>query len=84
MEYIANPFETIHEEIKELKRTLIEAKIISPPEIIDRAELCKRLGITEPTVIRWEKRKRIPSFRIGSAVRYNWISVVKTLEDQSK
>ena len=49
-------------------------------EIICRDELCKRLNITEPTVIRYEKKKKIPSFRIGSAVRYNWPQVVKALE----
>lgn len=50
------------------------------PIIIDRDELCKRLNIAEPTAIRWEKKGRIPSIRIGSSVRYNWISVVAALE----
>jgi excisionase family DNA binding protein len=49
-------------------------------EIIDRTELCKRLAITEPTAIRWEKKKKIPAIRIGSSVRYNWHSVVNNLE----
>jgi predicted DNA-binding transcriptional regulator AlpA len=40
-------------------------------EIIDRKELSKRSNISEPTVIRWEKKKMIPAMRIGSAVRYN-------------
>ena len=49
-------------------------------EIIDRKELRRRLNITEPTVMRWEKRKKIPVIRIGSSVRYNWSAVVKSLE----
>ena len=49
-------------------------------EIIDRTELCKRLAITEPTVIRWEKKCKIPCFRIGSSVRYNWQTVIEALE----
>jgi len=53
-------------------------------DIIDRAELCKRLNITEPTVIRWEKKGRIPSFRIGSSVRYNWQRVIDILEGKKK
>jgi hypothetical protein len=55
-------------------------------EIINRDELCKRLDITEPTAIRWEKKGKIPCFRIGSNVRYNWPKVIEALEDirQSK
>jgi excisionase family DNA binding protein len=49
-------------------------------EIINRDELCKRLAITEPTVIRWEKKGKIPSLRIGSNVRYDWQAVIKSLE----
>jgi len=49
-------------------------------EIIDRKELAKRLNITTPTIIRWEKKKKIPPMRVGSAIRYNWKSVIKSLE----
>ena len=49
-------------------------------EIINRGELCKRLDITEPTAIRWEKKGKIPCFRIGSNVRYNWQNVLSVLE----
>ncbi len=52
-------------------------------EIIDRDELCKRLSITEPTAIRWEKKGRIPSLRIGSNVRYNWPAVIESLEKRA-
>lgn len=52
------------------------------PEIINREELCKRLSITRPTVIRWERKGTIPCFRIGSNVRYNWKSVIEALEKQ--
>jgi excisionase family DNA binding protein len=78
--YIENPFEKILQEIWDLKRELIEAGKIFPAEIIDRQELQRRLGLTEPTVIRWERRGKIPAIRIGSAVRYNWPAVVKALE----
>jgi predicted DNA-binding transcriptional regulator AlpA len=50
------------------------------PEIIDRDELCRRLNITEPTVIRWEKKGKIPRMEIGSAVRYDWNKVLAALE----
>lgn len=51
-----------------------------PVEIIGRDELCRRLNITEPTVIRWERKGKLPSFRIGSNVRYNWKRVIEMLE----
>lgn len=69
-------------------QTLIEnavSKFITPQpdtqqtEIIDRDELCKRLAITEPTAIRWEKKGKIPTLRIGSCVRYNWQMVIQSL-----
>ncbi|MBM3887214.1 helix-turn-helix domain-containing protein [Candidatus Dependentiae bacterium] len=53
---------------------------ISLTEIIDRRELCKRLAITEPTAIRWSKKGKIPFFRIGKSIRYNWQIVIDTLE----
>lgn len=49
-------------------------------EIVDSKEVCKRLNISEPTLIRWRKKKRIPFFMVGSAVRFNWTSVIKELE----
>ena len=53
-------------------------------EVINRGELCKRLSITEPTAIRWEKKGKIPCFRIGSNVRYNWATVICELEGKKK
>lgn len=49
-------------------------------EIIDRPELCRRLNLVEPTIIKWEKKGKIPSLRVGSAVRYNWQQVLQALE----
>ncbi len=82
---MTNPFQEIIDRLNGL-----EAKIISSndspnspkPEIIDRDELCKRLNITEPTVIRWEKKGVIPSMRIGISVRYNWPTVIESLENK--
>lgn len=47
---------------------------------ITQAELCKFLGVTEPTILRWRKKGKIPFFRIGSAVRFNLHEVIKALE----
>jgi excisionase family DNA binding protein len=51
-----------------------------PAEIIDRVELCKRLNISQPTARLWEKKGKIPTFRIGSNVRYNYTAVLEALQ----
>ncbi len=81
-----NPFDEIFKRFDGLESKIAEAgnvPIVTPPEIIDRDELCRRLDITEPTVIRWEKKGKIPCFRIGSSVRYNWPVVINVLEGKS-
>lgn len=77
-----NPFEEIIERLKRIEELIGSTKVVEAPrlEIINRNELCKRLDITEPTVIRWEKKGVIPRFTIGSNVRYNWTTVVNSLE----
>lgn len=82
-----NPFEVIIELLNKLleeknNETSLIPKV--PVEIIDRKELCKRLSITEPTAIRWDKKGKIPSFNIGSNVRYNWKTVLEKLESKNK
>lgn len=82
-----NPFEVIIELLnKLLEEKNNETSLIQkvPVEIIDRKELCKRLSITEPTAIRWDRKGKIPSFKIGSNVRYNWQSVIDKLEGKNK
>ena len=51
---------------------------------IDTKELCKRLAITEPTVIRWRKKGKIPYLTIGSSIRYDWNAVLTALQVQKK
>ena len=82
-----NPFDVIIEKLNSLESRFSEVSTTPstpPAEIIGRNELCTRLNITEPTVIRWEKKGRIPSFRIGSNVRYNWQTVINSLEGKKK
>lgn len=76
-----NPFEEIIDRLTRIEEMLSQAKTQDAPpiEIITRAELMKRLGITEPTAIRWGKLGRIPEIRIGASVRYNWPVVIDKL-----
>ena len=78
-----NPFDLIIEKLNGLENKFAESSAVAitpQTEIINRDELCKRLDITEPTAIRWEKKGKIPCFRIGSNVRYNWHNVINVLE----
>ncbi len=82
-----NPSDELIERFNGLEEKLITINTGTPQlqvEIIKREELCRRLDITEPTAIRWEKKGSIPSIRIGSNVRYNWPKVIEALEGQKQ
>lgn len=49
-------------------------------EIIDGKQLMKRLNISEPTLIRWRKKSKIPFLQIGTSIRYDWFKVLIALE----
>jgi excisionase family DNA binding protein len=55
---------------------------LTAKEIINTATLCERLDITKPTIITWRKKGKIPFLKIGSAIRYDWVEVVKALENK--
>lgn len=79
-----NPFEEIIDELSEIRElcSVLKSPVLPPdPEIINTDELCRRLALSEPTVIQMMKRRQIPYFKAGTAVRYNWPSVVAALEN---
>lgn len=43
-------------------------------------ELCVFLGVTEPTIIRWRRKGKIPFMQIGKRVLYDKNKVVEALE----
>lgn len=54
------------------------AKPVLPP--ITTKQLCEFLGLTEPTIIRWRQKGKIPFMQIGSAIRYDKNKVIEALE----
>lgn len=48
---------------------------------ITTKELCELLNITEPTIIRWRNKGKIPFMRIGGSFRYDIEAVLKALEE---
>lgn len=80
-----NPFEEITSHLKQIMDRLNNISANPPPlvnEIITQEELCKRLIISKPTVIRWRKKSKIPYIKIGDSIRYNWKSVIESLENK--
>ncbi|WP_158991676.1 helix-turn-helix domain-containing protein [Mucilaginibacter sp. L196] len=47
-------------------------------------ELCQFLGITEPTIIRWRKKGKIPFMQIGSRILFQKSKVIAALESKKK
>lgn len=82
---MTNPFDEILQKLNYITKRLetFEQATENAIEIIDRIELCKRLGITEPTAIKYGKTNKIPEIRIGSCVKYNWPAVISTLENSN-
>ena len=78
------PLEELLLRFQEILRREAGTPLPSQIEIIDRGELSKRLGVTPVTIIRLEKKKKIPSIRLGSSVRYNWPRVIEALENSKK
>jgi len=82
-----NPFITISVQLQDIKLRLDDICNHSPPkqiQIITQEELSKRLGLSVDTIIRWRKKGKIPSLRVGNSVRYNWYSVLDALESIKK
>lgn len=77
----------IKEEIRELVRLEIAASIVPqteqappvPADIVNQRGICERFDLSEPTVIRWRNKGKIPFMRIGSAIRYDVNAVAQAL-----
>ncbi len=84
-----NPFNFILDELLALRQEVLKLQLNaqSPAparEIIDRSELRKRLGITDPTIIQYVKKGIIPEIRIGGSIRYDYGHVLESLTERKK
>jgi excisionase family DNA binding protein len=81
---------TTHEEMQEtFNRMFAEAIKVLPtnepsplPTINTGEELCKQLGVTIQTLIRWKHKGNVPFMQIGSSIRYDLNKVLQTLENK--
>jgi excisionase family DNA binding protein len=51
---------------------------------ITTAQLCDFLNVTEPTIIRWRKKGKIPFLQLGSSIRYDKAAVLAALDGGKK
>lgn len=51
--------------------------------LLTTKELIARLQISEPSIIRYRKKGKIPYIRVGNLIRYDWEQVIKALEKGS-
>lgn len=50
-------------------------------DIIDTDELCKRLDVSKPTLLRWRKKGKLKAMKLGGSIRYNYAEVLKSMDD---
>ena len=85
-----NLVEQFKEEFRQMIREELAANIpISEPpkeliKPVSQKELCTFLGLTEPTVIRWRQKGKLPFMQIGSAIRYDLNAVLLALQAKNK
>lgn len=51
---------------------------------VNTKEICSFLDVTEPTLIRWRKKGKIPFLQVGSRILYQKSAVIKALESKRK
>lgn len=74
-------------EAPEQSATLARAALLPPPlgpvrdigDIIDEAELLRRIPISRRSVIVWRRKRWIPHIRMGRRVLYSWASVTEAM-----
>ena len=69
------------ERIEELLTKLPSTPAPTKGKAITTKELCEALKVTEPTIIRWRNKGKIPFMRIGVSYRYDVEAVLKAIEE---
>lgn len=61
-----------------------ETRIVELKKPVNQKDLCAFLGLSEPTIIRWRKKGKIPFIQIGSTIRYDIEAVLAALAGNKK
>jgi excisionase family DNA binding protein len=61
----------------------IVKKLRERSELLDVTELAQLLKVTEATVQRWDRKRKIPSIRIGNVIRFDGNMLADSVELQA-
>jgi len=64
--------------------SLVSEHLKAATKPINQRELCAFLGLSEPTVIRWRKKGKLPFLQVGGNIRYDVEAVLAALEGNKK
>ena len=76
--------ETFNQMFKDALKSLPKQEAEKATILLTGEELCKKLGVTIQTLIRWRHKGKIPFLRIGSSIRYDFIKVLEAIEVTKK
>ena len=79
-------------QVEDLRQLIREEMAVNKPsestkpliKLSGQKELCTFLNLSEPTIIRWRQKGKIPFLKVGSAIRYDLQAVVAALEVSNK
>ena len=84
---ISLPIEDLQTVIIDCVNTCLNYNKQSPTQNehpINTKELCSFLDITQPTLIRWRKKGKVPFLKIGSRILYQKSAVLSALENKKR
>ena len=80
---ISMPIEDLQTVIIECVNTCLKYNkqpLTADEQPVSSKELCSYLNISEPTLIRWRKRGRIPFLQVGSRKLYQKSAVISAIQ----
>lgn len=54
---------------------------MSAEQLVETAEIARRLGVSERTVRNWVEREGLPAYKLGSLLRFEVVEVEKWIAD---
>lgn len=52
----------------------------APEKLLNTKEICDFLRITEPTLIRWKKKGKVPFIEMGGIIRFDPVAITRAFE----
>jgi excisionase family DNA binding protein len=82
---LPNAIGLLHDKLSNIELLLAQgtnAQVSTMGKPFNTKELCRFLGISEPTCIRWRKKGKIPFLKVGGSIRYDKAAVIAAIESR--